>query len=102
LVRASTSTTVPWDAPASRRIKRHRYAVKPDDLAVANRLRRPGEIFAVAKPHQIQGFGGRQHCLVARPGVVGMRMGDKRSSNRADRINVEAARWAMKPSLGRH
>src|ERR1700730_3620803 len=84
------------------RMKRHRYAVKPDDLAVADRLRRPGEIFAVAKPHQIQGFGCRQYCLVAGPGVVGMRMGDERSGDRADRIDVECARWAMEPGLRRH
>jgi hypothetical protein len=72
-------------------MKRYRYAVKPDGLAVADRLRRPGEIFAVAKPHQIQGFGCRQHCLVAGPGVVRMRMGGERSGDRADRIDVEGS-----------
>ena len=66
-------------------------AVQGDGLAVADRLRRAGEILAIAQPHDVEGFLRRQHGAVAGPGMVGMAMRDQRLVDRTGRVDVKAA-----------
>ena len=47
-----------------------------DGLAVADRLRRAGEVLAVAQPHQVERLLRGQHRAVAGAGMVGMAVGD--------------------------
>ena len=68
-----------------------RDVAEPDLLAIADRLRRAGEILAIAQPHHVQRFLRRQHRAVAGAGMVGMAVGDHGALDRADRIDVEAA-----------
>src|SRR5207248_5579296 len=79
------------------RVKAHRYAVDGEPRAVGNRLRGSGEILAVAQPHQIQRLGGREHAMMSRPGMVGMRMGDERTVDRPQRIDIKSAGTTTKP-----
>ena len=62
-----------------------------NSLAVGDGLCAAGEIIAIAQPHDVERFLGGQHRAVARPGVVGMAMGDDGALDRPDRIDMKAA-----------
>ena len=76
------------------RMERHLHAAEIDALAIARRLRRAGEILAVAQPHQVERFLRRQHRAVAGAGMVGMGVGDQRPLHRPRRVDVKAAELA--------
>ena len=69
---------------------------EPDFLTVANRLRAAREIVAIAQPHHVEGFPGRQHVTMTGAGVVGMAVGDNGALDRANRIDMKAAGLAAK------
>ena len=72
-------------------MERHLGAAEVDAFAIARCLRRPGEILAVAQPHQIERFLRRQHGAVAGAGVVGMGVRDQRPLDRPRRIDMKTA-----------
>src|SRR5262249_36583082 len=74
---------------------------EPDLLAIADRLRRAGEVLAIAQSHDVERFLRRQHRAMAGTGVVGMAMRDHGPLDRADGINMEAARLAAEAGLYR-
>ena len=65
-------------------------------LAIGDRLRGPCEIVAIAQPHHVERLLRGEHRAVARPGVVGMAMGDQGALHGANRVDMEAARLATK------
>ena len=73
-----------------------------DGLAVADRLRRAGEILAVAQPHDVERLLRRQHRAVAGARMVGMAVGDQRLVDRPRRVDVEAAALAAHAGRRRH
>ena len=76
------------------RMKRHRRAVELHALAVADRLRRTGEILAVAQPHEVERLLRRQYRAMAGAGMVGMGVRDQRPLDRPGRIDMKAAALA--------
>ncbi len=83
-------------------MERHRRAAEREALAVADRLRRAGEILAVAQPHQVERLLRRQHRAVAGAGMVGMGMRDQRPLDRPRRVDMEAAALAADAGRRRH
>jgi hypothetical protein len=76
------------------RMKAHRHAVEGERRPIADRLRGAGEIFAVAQPHEVECLRCREHGAVARPGMIGVGMGDQGARNRANRVDVKSTRPA--------
>ena len=74
------------------RMERHRRAAERQRLAVARRLRRAGEILAVAQPHQVERLLRRQHRAVARPRMVGMAVRDHGLVDRPRRVDDKSRR----------
>ena len=77
-------------------------AVEPYGLAIGDRLRRAGEILAVAQPHQIERLLRRQHRAVTGARVVGMTVRDEGLVDRSRRIDMEAAELAAHAGRRRH
>src|SRR5450631_2310947 len=73
------------------RMKFYADVAKPEFLAIGDGLGAPGKIVAVAQPHHVERLLGCQHRAVARPGVVGMAVGDHGALDRARGVNMEAA-----------
>ena len=78
-------------------------------LAEVRRLRRAGEILAVAQRHDVERLAGRQHRAVAGARMVGMAVRDQRAGDRPDRVDeeiagraVEALRPGMEQVAGAH
>src|SRR5216683_2207807 len=71
-------------------------------FAVANRLRAAGEMIAVAQPHHVEGLLSSQHRAMARPGMVGMAVGDHGALDRPYRIDVEAPWFAAQSGGNGH
>ena len=63
--------------------------------SVSDRLLRLGVAGAIAGVHDCQGFRRRQHRAMPGASVVGMTVGDKRPLDRARRVDVEIADWAI-------
>ncbi len=63
-------------------------------FAIANGLRRAGEMVAVTQPHHVERLLRRQHRAMARPRVVGMAVGNDGALDRPHRIDMEAAGFA--------
>ena len=82
--------------------KRHRDAAERQRLAIADRLRRAGEILAVAQPHDVERLLRRQHRAVAGARMIGMAVRDQRLVDRPGRIDVEAAGLAADAGRGRN
>jgi len=78
-------------------MKCHGDVAEPDLLAIADRLRGPGKILAIAQPHDVECFLRRQHRAVAGTGVVGMAMGNDGPLDRPHRVDMKAARLAAQP-----
>ena len=78
------------------------HAVELDALAIGDRLRRAGEILAVAQPHQIERFLRRQHGAMAGAGMVGMGMRDQRALDRPRRVDMKPAALAAYAGRRRH
>ena len=83
------------------RMEAHLRAAERDGLAIADRLRRPGEALAVAQAHDVERLLRRQHGAMAGPRVVGMAVRNQGLLDRAGRIDVEAAGLAADPGRGR-
>ena len=83
-------------------MERHRDVTEPDLLAIGDGLHGAREVLAIAQPHHVERFPGREHRAVTRPGVVGMAMRDQGPLDRPDRIDMEAAGLAAKPSRDGH
>ena len=66
-------------------------------FAERGHLGRAGEVRAVAQRHDVERLARRQHRPMARAGVVGMSVRDKRAVHRPDRIDEEIAGRAIKP-----
>ena len=79
-----------------------RDVAEPDLFAIADRLRRAGEILAIAQPHDVERFLRRQHRAMAGAGMVGMAVRDHGALDGADRIDMEAARLAAQAGGDRH
>ncbi len=81
----------------------HARAAERDGLAVADRLRRAGEILAVAQPHQVERLLRRQHRAVAGARVVGMAVRDQRLVDRPrrDRCGSRRACSTRRPASAR-
>ena len=60
------------------RMERDAHAAERHAFAIADRLRRAGEILAVAQPHQVERLLRRQHRAVAGARMVGMAVRDQR------------------------
>ena len=69
-------------------------AAERNALAIAHRLRRAGEIDAIAKPHDVERFLRRQHRAVPGARVVGMAVGDDGLVHRLGRVDMKAAALA--------
>src|SRR6478736_5090342 len=68
-----------------------RDAAEPDLLAIGDRLRVSRKVLAIAQPHHVKRFPGRQHRAMAGAGMVGMAMGDDGTLDRPYRVDVEAS-----------
>ncbi len=68
-----------------------------DDLAILGGLRRLGVLCAIADRHDVECLAGRHHMAVARPGVIGVAVGDQRLLDRTHRVDIEIARGAVEP-----
>ena len=77
-------------------IERDCHGADLERLAIAQRLRGPGEILAIAQPHQIERLLGGEHAAMTGARMIGMAMGDHRLLDRPDRIDMEAASRAAK------
>jgi hypothetical protein len=73
-----------------------------DTFAIWERLGTAGEILAVAKPHEVERFLGRQHGTMAGAGMIGMGVGNDRAFDRSGRVDMEAAAFAADPGRRRH
>ena len=73
----------------------HLDPVAADGLAIGQRPHRPGVVLPEPGLHDRQGLVGGQDQLMARPGVVGMAMGDHGAGHGTHRINVEIPRRAI-------
>ena len=73
-----------------------------DLLAIGDGLRAAGEIVAVAQPHHVERFLRGQHRAMARPGMVGMAMGDHGPLDRPHRVDMEAAGLAAQAGGNGH
>src|SRR5216683_1638192 len=71
-------------------------------FAIGDGLRSAGEIIAVAQPHHVEGLLRGQHRAMARPGMVGMAVGDHGALDRPYRIDVEAPRFAAQSGGNGH
>src|ERR1700737_1616791 len=71
-------------------------------FAIGDDLRSAGEIVAVAQPHHVEGFLRRQPPALARPGMVGMGVGDHGALDRPYRIDMEAPGFAAQPGGNGH
>ena len=78
------------------------HAAEVERFAVADRLRRAGEILAVAQAHDVERLLRRQHGAMAGAGVVGMAVRDQRLLDRPGRIDVKAAGLAADAGRGRN
>ena len=90
--RPSASTAIcaePSTWPAGWNVDRR--AAEIDAFAVADRLRRAGEILAIAQPHQVERLRRRQHRAMAGARMVGMGMRDQRALDRPRRVDMKAA-----------
>ena len=67
-------------------------AADGDALAIANGLRAPGEVVAIAQPHEIERFLRRQDGTVTGAGVIAMGMCDEGTLDRMRWIDVEVRR----------
>ncbi len=73
------------------RVERDGGIADPHRFAIGDRLRAAGEAGAVARLHDRQRLGRRQHRPVPGAGMVGMAVGDQRPLDRAGRVDVEIA-----------
>ena len=64
---------------------------------ILRRLRRAGEILAVAQRHDVERLARRQHLAMAGARMVGMAVRDQRALDRPHRIDEEVAGRAAKP-----
>jgi hypothetical protein len=78
-------------------MERHPCTPERDGLAVADRLCRTGEAFAVAQAHEIERLLRGKHGAMAGPRVVAMRVGDDSFFHCPRRIDMEAADPAADP-----
>ena len=76
------------------RVERDFRAAEAHAFAVADRLDRPGKVFAVAQPHEIERLLRRQHRAMAGARMVGMAVRDQRPFDRPGRVDVEVAELA--------
>ena len=83
-------------------MERHFGAAEFDALAIGRRLRRAGEILAVAQPHQVERLLRRQHRAMAGAGMVGMGVRDQRPLDRPRRVDMEGAKLAADAGRRRH
>jgi hypothetical protein len=83
-------------------VERDLGAAEVDAFAVADRLRRAGEILTVTQPHQIERFLRRQHRAVARARMVGMGVRDQRALDGPGRVDMEGAELAAHAGRRRH
>ena len=75
----------------SGRMKRHLRLAELEALAISDRLRRAGEILAIAQPHHVQRLLGGEHRAMAGARMVRMAVGDQRFLHRPHGVDVEAA-----------
>src|ERR1700752_2869179 len=68
---------------------------EPDLLTIAHSPRRTGKVLAIAQPHNVERLLRRQHRAMAGARMVGMAMGDHGPLDRAYRIDVEIAGFAV-------
>ena len=73
------------------RVEGHLDATQRDGLTIADRLRRPSEVVAVAQPHQVECFLGGQHRTVAGTRMIGMTVGDHGLVHRTGGVDMKAA-----------
>jgi len=59
-------------------------------------------MIAIAQAHHVERLLRGQHRTMARPGVVGMAMGDHGALHRPDRVDVEAAGLASQTGRDGH
>ena len=84
------------------RMKLDGDVAEPQFFAISDRLRRTGEIVAVAQSHHVERLLGGEHRAMAGPGMVGMAMGNHGALDRPYRIDMEPARLAAQAGgLGR-
>ena len=83
-------------------VQRDRRPGQRDAFAIGERLGGAGEILAVAKPHQVERFLGRQHSAMTGAGVIGMGVGNDRAFDRPGRVDMEAAAFAADPGRRRN
>ncbi len=84
------------------RVERHGRPVERYALPVLDRLRRAGEIVAIAQPHEIECLLRCQHRAMAGACMVGMAVRDQRPLDRPCRIDMEAAELAAYAGRCRH
>ena len=75
----------------------HRRVAEAHGLAQPGRLRRAGEIGAVAHRHDGERLGGRHDGAVAGAGMVGMTVRDEGARHRPQRVEMEIAERAIQP-----
>ena len=71
-------------------------------FAIGDGLRAARKIIAVAQPHHVERLLRGQHRAMARPGVVGMAVGDHGALDRPHRVDMEAAWLAAQPGGNGH
>jgi len=74
---------------------------RSDALRPLGGLAAAREILAVAQRHDVQRLPRRHHRAVAGAGMVGMAVGHKGARHRAEGVDMETARGAVKPGPGR-
>src|SRR5262245_42808155 len=73
----------------------HPCAPERNGLAVADRLRRGGEVRAIAQEHEIERFLGGEHRAMASARMVGVAMCDHSLVHRLRGIDMETADFAV-------
>src|SRR5262249_59039064 len=79
----------------ARGVECHPRAPDRDSLAVADRLRRGGEVLAVSQEHEVERLLGGEHRAMAGTRVVGMTMRDHSPVHRLRGVNMETADFAV-------
>src|SRR6516225_9287752 len=86
----------------TRRHQSQAHFADQQDLAAGERLQDAARPLAIARLHDRDRLGRRQHLLVAGASVVAVPMGDDGARPRPRRIDVEVARLAVEPGRRRH
>jgi len=81
-------------------VKTHLHAIEHDTFAVTDFLRRARKTVAIAQPHDVERFPGREHMLVPSPGVIRMGVRNQSPLHGPGRIDMEPGTSATDTGRG--